>query len=406
MASKNFIPYAQQWIEEDDIASVVRVLKSDWLTTGPEVAAFEKELASYCGARYAVACSSGTAALHLACMALGLGPGDAIVTSPITFLATANCARFTGADVLFSDVTPGTVNLDPGALEQTLDKAPANKIKAIFPLHFAGHPAEMERIWNIAQTQGLKIIEDACHALGARYTTQDGHVVSVGSCRHSHMTVFSFHPVKHITLGEGGAITTNDESTYDRLRKFRNHGMTYDRFIYPELGFSPDGDKNPWYYEMGELGYNYRITDIQCALGRSQLTKIDRFLKRRKEIAADYRQQLSKVFGNRVSVPEVLPGYDHAYHLYPVRMDFDSLGCARATVMNLLKEKGIGTQVHYIPVHLQPYYRKRYGTGPGDFPVAESYYKQCLSLPMYPAMQEDDVKSVVEALESIFCGVV
>ena len=387
--STEFIPYARQSVDADDVKAAAEALVAEYLTTGPQVEGFEKELASFCGAKYAVACSSGTAALHLACLALSLKQGDAIITSPITFLATANCARFVGADVIFSDVEAATANLSAAALSKTLnDKKRSASVRAVFPVHFAGQPADMENIAREARSHGLKIVEDASHALGAEYRTKSGEWVKVGSCRHSDMTVFSFHPVKHITTGEGGAVTTNDEALYRRLLLLRNHGMVH------------DSKKGPWFYEMNEVGYNYRITDIQCALGRSQMKKLSAFLKKRREIAAKYQAAFSSQEFPAKPLA-VLDDVRHAYHLFVVRVPFKTLGLERADVMAVLKQKGIGTQVHYIPVSLQPYYREHSGTKPGDFPVAEEYYAEALSLPLYPAMPDDGVERVTRALEAV-----
>jgi UDP-4-amino-4,6-dideoxy-N-acetyl-beta-L-altrosamine transaminase len=390
---KTFIPYARQSIDADDIEAVLNALKSELLTTGPEIPKFEKELADTCGARFAVVCANGTAALHLAALALGLKSGESVVTTPITFLATANAARYVGADLIFSDVNAGTINLDPRQLRDLLKRS-SKKIKAIFPVHFAGQPAEMEEIYRLSKDRGLFVVEDASHALGASYLSclaDSGEKVRVGSCRHSDLTVFSFHPVKHITSGEGGAITTNDERLYERLKILRNHGMIRN----PSEG--------PWFYEMREVGMNYRLTDIQCALGRNQLKKLGKFLARRKRVAEIYREGF-KSYGDFILPLQVLPGFDHAYHLFPVRIDFKRLGMRRAEVMTRLKEAGIGTQVHYIPVHLQPYYRNLYGTKKGDFPNAEAYYEEALSLPMYSAMSDEDVQRVMEALKKVLAG--
>ncbi len=389
---KTFIPYARQSIEADDIEAVLGALKSDWLTTGPEIPKFEKELADTCGARFAVVCANGTAALHLAALALGLKSGESVVTTPITFLATANAARYVGADVIFSDVNAETINLDPERLGDLLKRS-SKKIKAIFPVHFAGQPAEMEEIYRLSKDYGLSIVEDASHALGASYRTDAGEKVRVGSCRHSDLTVFSFHPVKHITSGEGGAITTNDERLYERLKVLRNHGMI------------SNPSEGPWFYEMREVGMNYRLTDIQCALGRNQLKKLETFLARRKRVAEIYREGF-KPFVDFIRPVQVLPGFDgdvrHAYHLFPVRIDFRRLGISRSDVMMRLKGAGIGTQVHYIPVHLQPYYRNLYGTKKGDFPNAEAYYEEALSLPMYSSISDEDLQRVLAATAEIF----
>ncbi len=394
------LPYGRQSISAKDMEAVLRVLQSDWLTTGPEVSQFEKELAAHCGARFAVACANGTAALHLACLALRLGPGDTILTAPITFLATANAARFVGAEVRFSDVTPDTVTLDPHQLRHYIQRGEAPRMAAIFPVHFAGHPADMEAIAADAREAGIPVVEDACHALGASYMTSGGETVQVGSCRHSAMTVFSFHPVKPITMGEGGAITTNDEHLYHHLKRLRNHGMTsnQDEMVQREMAVDQNHEANPWYYEMQELGYNYRVTDLQCALGRSQLERLPAFSARRREIAAAYAHALQNTFGDVVVPLRVAAGVAHAYHLFPVRIDFEVTSKTRARIMQELRQRGVGTQVHYIPLHLQPYYRTRYEFKPGDFPASESYYQQCLSLPIYPGMSEADVEHVIRSL--------
>jgi len=379
-----FIPYGRQLTDANDVKAVSEVFRSGYLTTGPKVREFEEELAAYCDARFAVVCSNGTAALHLACLALGLKEKESIVTSPITFLATANCARFVGAEVVFSDIDSGTVNIDPDRLSVTLKKAKG--VKALFPVHFAGQPADMEAIQRIAKAKKLKVVEDASHALGASYTS-GGKKVKIGSCRHSDMTVFSFHPIKTITTGEGGAVTTNDEKFYRRLLLFRNHGMERRE------------DVGPWYYEMNELGFNYRLTDIQCALGLSQLKKADRFVARRREIAAYYDKHLkgSKFFETPVEEKRARS----SYHLYALRMDFNKIGKSRAELMRSLAKKGIGTQVHYIPLTRQPYYRKRYRLNPANFPNAEKYYEQALSLPIHAGMSQKDVNRVVRTIQEV-----
>ena len=396
---KEFIPYARPSLEEDDISAVTRVLKTQWLTRGPEVKKFEEEFATYCGARFAVACSSGTAALHLASLALGLEPGDWVITSPITFLATANCVRFVGADVIFSDVESDTINLSPSKLKTTLDSKKHLKIKSIFPVHFAGQPADMEEIFTIAQSQGLKIVEDASHAVGAHYRTKRGEKVKVGSCKHSDMTTFSFHATKHITMGEGGLVTTNDESLYHQLKLFRNHGMQQDQFQQTALAYTSHGTKNPWYYEMKNFGFNYHATDINCALARNQLTKIDKNLQSRYEIAKMYHPLLASRFPGIIRPLQAEPMSNHAYHLFPVRINFKKLGITRASLMNMLNQNGIGTQVHYIPLHLQPYYANLYNTKQGDFPIAESYYEEALSLPMFPTLIQKDISKIITVLE-------
>ncbi|MRG93437.1 UDP-4-amino-4,6-dideoxy-N-acetyl-beta-L-altrosamine transaminase [Polyangium spumosum] len=378
-----FLPYGRQSIDDDDVAAVVRALRSDWLTQGPEVDAFEAELARITSARFAVAFSNGTTALHAACAALGLGPGDEVITTPMTFTASANCARYVGATPVLVDVEPKAATLDPSCLEAAIGP----KTRMIIPVHYAGQPARMEEIGALAKRHGLAVLEDAAHALGA---TQGGS--PIGSCVFSDMAMFSFHPVKHVTTGEGGAITTNDEKLRDALRLFRSHGITKDptRLRNPSPG--------PWYQEQILLGHNFRLTDIQAALGRSQLGKLERFVTRRREIAARY----DALFGPAHGVEPLgrLDGTEHAFHLYVVRIDFAGFGKTRAEVMTRLRERGIGTQVHYVPVHLHPSYADR-GWKPGSFPVTEAFYAEVLSLPMFPDMQDADVDRVASTLVEV-----
>ena len=412
-----FIPYGRQCIDEDDIQAVIAVLQSDWLTQGPHIEEFEKALANYCGAKYAVAVSSGTAALHLACLAAEIGPGDEVITSPITFAASANCALYVGAKPVFVDIDPDTICLDPDKLEEYLtdkDKTqktvPVPKPKVVIPVHFGGHPCDMETIRKIADEHNLIVIEDACHALGSEWKDTRGRWQKAGSCSHSEMTVFSFHPVKHITTGEGGAILTNNSELYERLLLLRNHGITKnsDKFINKDMAYTYV-DKlssqsnlplqiNPWYYEMQMPGYNYRITDIQSALGLAQLGKVDGFIKRRREIVSEYNNMFSGIKG--ISIPEERPHARSSYHLYVLQVDFERIGKTRTQVMNELKEKGIGTQVHYIPVHFQPYYQKMYGYKQGDYPFAEAYYSRALSIPLYPSLKKHEIEKVIQSIIS------
>lgn len=389
------IPYGRQLIDQADIDTVCRALRGDLLTTGPEIKAFENELAEFCGAKYAVACANGTAALHLAGLAAGIGPGDLVITSPITFLASANFARFCGADVAFADIEGESANMDPAKLAEKMEP----RVKAVVPVHFGGSPANMEAIARIADQHGAIVIDDASHALGATYLTGGGERVKVGSGRHSRMTTFSFHPVKHLTTGEGGAITTNDPGLYEKLLKLRSHGMVSqpEKWENLELGFDADGSPNPWYYEMPEIGFNYRITDIQCALGRSQMKKLPGFLERRRFLAETYRREMAGL--PHVKALGVASGNDSAYHLFVVLIDFAALGMSRGRMMKELRARGIGSQVHYIPVNRQPYYR-RLGISP-DTPRADRYYEQCLSLPLFPAMSDQDVQSVMSALRGV-----
>lgn len=390
-----FMPYGRQCIDENDIQAVVRSLRSSRITQGPKVEQFEEALAEYCGAKYAVAVSSGTAALHIACLAAGIIDADEVITSPITFIASANCILYCGGKPIFADIQNDSCNINPAEIKTKINPA----TKAIIPVHFAGLPCDMEEIKRIANEHGLMIIEDACHALGAEWQDSAGRWHKVGSCSHSDMTVFSFHPVKHITTGEGGAVVTNSPSLYEKLLLLRNHGITKkpERFICKDWAFSSNAEVNPWYYEMQELGFNYRITDMQCALGLSQLKKLDWFISKRREIAGIY----NKTFSNTSLIVTLKEphGRKSAYHLYVIRTDFDKAKKSRSALMNKLKDKGIGTQVHYIPVHLQPYYTNRFNYKEGDYPVAEDYYKKALSLPMFPDMSDENVIKVINSLK-------
>ena len=395
----NPIPYGRQWITEEEIEAVVRVLRSGWITQGPQIEAFEKALANTTGARYAVACSSGTAALHLICLALGLSEEDVVVTTPMTFLATANCARFVGANVVFCDIDPETFNLDPNALEVIMKRVKGRK-KIVIPVHFAGLPCDMARIRALAETHGWLVVTDGCHALGASYSHGADRNIMVGACRDASMTAFSFHPVKSITTAEGGAVTTNDPELAQRLKQFRNHGTVRDpkRYQFPDLGLD-QGVPNPWYYEMTELGFNYRLTDLQAALGISQLQRLPSFLERRLEIVRQYLEAFAEnpLLGFQ-AVPE---GTTSANHLFVLLIDFEKLGKSRRQVMEELRSRGVLTQVHYLPLHLQPYYRQALGTKPGDFPNAEAYYKKALSIPLFPAMSDGDVAAVIQAVRDV-----
>jgi UDP-4-amino-4,6-dideoxy-N-acetyl-beta-L-altrosamine transaminase len=391
-----FMPYGRQCIDEDDIAAVADVLRGDWLTTGPAVAAFEEALADCVGARHAVACSSGTAALHLTMLALGLGPRDAVIVPSITFLATANAARYVGAEVLFADVDPATGLMTVSDAENALTRAGDLNVRAVLPVHLNGQCADPSGFAELGRTHGLRIIADASHALGTHYTA-NGENFSIGACQDDDMTVFSFHPVKTIAMGEGGAVMTNDDALAERLRRFRNHGMIHD----PADLIDADGVDRPWYYEMQEIGFNYRASDIHCALVHSQLKKLDRFVAMRRELVAQYDARfatLSPIIRPIERVPTCQPGW----HLYPARLDFAALGMDRGEVMIWLRERGIGTQVHYIPVHQQPYYRQQQGNV--DLPGAEAYYASILSLPLYPAMTAADVDRVVDALTTLIAA--
>ena len=399
------IPYARQWIDEGDIQAVNDVLRSDRLTQGPIIVAFEKALAKYCGARYAVAVNSGTSALHIAALAASVGDGDEVITSPITFVASANCAVYCRAKPVFADIDKTTYNIDPLEIKKRMTE----KTRAIIPVHFAGQSCDTELLFKIVSEHEKKhrskiyTIEDACHALGSFYNGQ-----MVGSCTYSDMTVMSFHPVKHITTGEGGAVLTNDESLYEKLIRYRSHGITYDPedFINRDLAFPSNSTgsskshiSNPWYYEQQELGYNYRITDIQCALGLAQLGKLGMFTKRRREIVNMYNDAFSNV--KHVQIPFESAKCNSNFHLYALLFDFKSIGIDRCAFILELRKRGVHTQVHYIPVHLQPFYQKNFGTKWGDYPNAENYYKKCLSIPLYPELSNFDVQKVLNEITSI-----
>lgn len=400
MSEQKFLPYSSHHVTDNDINAVIEVLKSDWLTQGPSIPEFEATLADCQGAPEAVACTSGTAALHLAMLALGLGEGDAIITTPNTFVATANCARFVGARVLFADIDPSTGLIDPGSVARLVENDTRGEIKAILPVHFAGQPADLPAIYDLALRHGAKVVGDASHAIGATYESNGQHY-QIGCNPHSDLTVFSFHPVKHVAMGEGGAVVTDDDELANRLRMFRNHGIVRRDFVNSDLAFSADGIPNPWYYEMSDLGFNYRLTDIQAALGLSQIKRLKISLDRRREIADTYRRLIDRTFTEKEVLPLTLrPNVSHAYHLFVVRIDFANLGVSRAVVMNRLRANGIGTQVHYIPVHLQPYYHGLCQTDSHDLPGVEKYYSTTLSLPMYPELTESDIERVVKELAS------
>jgi UDP-4-amino-4,6-dideoxy-N-acetyl-beta-L-altrosamine transaminase len=385
------IPYGRQHITQADIDAVVEVLRSDFLTQGPAVPRFEQAVAGYCGAAHAVAVNSATSALHIACLALDLGPGDLLWTSPITFVASANCALYCGADVDFVDIDPRTYNLCPEALAQKLAAAEqAGRLpKIVVPVHLTGQSCDMAAIHALSQRYGFRIIEDASHAIGGRYRDQP-----VGNCRYSDITVFSFHPVKIITTAEGGMALTNDAELAARLEMLRSHGITRDA---EKMTRAPDG---PWYYEQQLLGFNYRLTDLQAALGLSQMARLDDYVARRHEIAARYDELLAEL---PVVTPWQHPDGYSAFHLYVIRVEDGGHKELRRQVFDGLRERDIGANVHYIPVHTQPYYQQL-GFAPGDFPVAEAYYAEAISLPMYPTMSEADQDRVVAALREALAG--
>ena len=396
----DIIPYGKHYIDEDDIQSVVDVLRQGMLTQGPKVLEFEKKIASYVGAKYAVAVANGTAALHLACMVLGLSEGDEVITSPNTFVATSNSILYVSAKPVFVDIDKQSLNIDIDQIERTI--LDSENIKAIFPVHFAGLPCDMERIKQLADKYNLKIVEDAAHALGATYN--DGS--KVGGCQYSDMTILSFHPVKGIAAGEGGMVITNDKSLYHKLTLLRSHGITKGNFEFPGIS-KPDnllinkdealenGELKRWYYEMQYLGHNYRITDIQCALAISQMDKIDLFLEARKSMAKFYDQAFSEV-------PNIIPLQGHgrnnsSHHIYVVRIDFDKIGISRHQFMQKLAEQGIGSQVHYIPVVNQPYYQAM-GYNIEQLPSVNKYYQNTLSIPLYYGLTNSEQKNIVSSI--------
>lgn len=379
---KKIIPYAKQYIDEEDIKSVIEVLQGDYLTTGPYINKFEQEFAKRVGAKYAVAVSSGTAALHIANLAVNIGQGDEIITTPMTFAATANAALYVGARPVFVDIDKKTYNINVNEIESKI----TNKTKAILPVHYTGLPCDMEEIHNIAKKYDLVVIEDACHALGAKYKD-----TTIGDSTCSDMTIFSFHPVKHITTGEGGIITTNSKKIYDKLIILRSHGIVRD-----EESFTQDSHGD-WYYEMQELGFNYRMTDIQANLGITQLKKLDSFINRRRIIANKYNEAFRNL---PIELPFELEGYYNAYHLYVIRLS-RSAKFSRKELYNKLKQKGIYTQVHYIPVHTMPYYQDNLGYKWGDYPIAEDHYSRVLSLPLYPSMTDEEVEYVINVVKEV-----
>ena len=377
--------YGRQSINSNDIQAVEDVLKSDFLTQGPMIECFENSVAEYCGAKYAVAVSNGTAALHIACLAAGLGEGDLLWTSPITFVASANCARYCGADVDFVDIDANTYNMSVETLEEKLRSAKRIP-KIVVPVHLAGQSCDMKRIHKLAQEYGFMVMEDACHAMGADYLGK-----KVGCCEFSDMTVFSFHPVKIVTSGEGGMILTNSEELYQRLQLFRSHGITRNQ------GLMTHGTDGPWYYQQLELGFNYRMTDIQAALGYSQMKRVDAFVTRRRELAARYERLLADL---PVRTPQVLKEAVPSWHIYVVRVDFSQVKKSKQQIFQEMRERGIALNLHYIPVHTQPYYEEL-GHRSAECPVAMEYYDEAMTLPLYYDLTEEQQDRIVEALRSV-----
>lgn len=375
------LPYGQQWLDEQDIEAVVKVLRGDFVTQGPAIQTFERKFAEYVGAKYAVAFANGTAALHGACFAAEIGQGDEVITTPITFLASSNCVLYQGGTPVFADIDMDTYNIDPAEIESKITE----RTKAIIAVDFTGQPVEIDRISMLAHDRNLVLIQDAAHSLGATYAGR-----KIGSW--ADMTMFSFHPVKHVTTGEGGIITTDNERYYERLLLFRSHGMTRE----PEKLTRTDG---PWYYEMQELGYNYRMTDMQAALGASQMDKLDGFIARRREIAATYNEFFSTLPG--LVAPKQHPMAESSWHLYVIRWLPEYFAADRREIFEALRAENIGVNVHYIPVYLQPYY-KGLGYCSGLCPNAETYYNTAITLPLFPKMTDKDVADVMAAVKKAY----
>ena len=380
------IPYGHQHITDEDIQAVIETLKSDYLTQGPKIIEFEQAFARYVGAKYAVAVSNATAGLHLAATALQVRSGDKVIVTPITFAASANCIRYCNGMVVFCDIAPDTYLMDIKKLRRLLETNPPSTFKGIVPVDFAGYPHQMEEFRQLADEYGLWILEDACHAPGGYFIDSNGEKQFCGNGKFADVTVFSFHPVKHIATGEGGMVTTNDKELFDRLSLLRTHGITKNPACLHE-------NHGGWYYEMQELGYNYRLTDFQAALGLSQLKRADEGLKRRQKIAVRYNEAFKRIAD--IQTPYASPDVFHAYHLYIIQVP------DRLDLYNYLHENGIYAQVHYIPLHLMPYYREQ-GNKPGDLPVAEKYYSRCLSLPMFPTLTDEEQEYVIKKIEYYF----
>ncbi len=393
------IPYGKQNITELDIKAVTEALQSDFLTQGPRIAEFEQAFASYIGCTYAVAVANGTAALHLSALALNVGPGQKVITTPITFAASANCIRYCGGEIVFADIDPQTYLLDMHSVEKLLAASPRGTYAGIIPVDFAGRAVNLEAFRKLADQHGLWILEDACHAPGGFFNDTEGKEQRCGNGQFAELAIFSFHPVKHIACGEGGMITTNNHALYDRLKVLRTHGITRETTAFENpaslaTGLSDSKQYPGWYMEMQELGYNYRLTDFQAALGTSQLKSADAGLKRRREIAAQYEESFKSISGIKRQ-SGVVEG--HAYHLYIIETH------KRLELYNHLREKNIFAQVHYIPAHLMPYYQRQ-GWKPGDFPYAEAYYQCCLSLPMYPSLTDAEQRYVIDTIRQFLNG--
>jgi UDP-4-amino-4,6-dideoxy-N-acetyl-beta-L-altrosamine transaminase len=377
------IPYGKQWIDDDDISAVVDTLSSDFLTQGPKVAEFEQKICDITGAQFAVAVSNATAGLHIAILAANLPEGSEVITTPNTFLSSANVIEMAGLTTVLADINPDSGLIDCASVKAAI----TSKTKAIIPVHFSGESCDLETLQSLAKEHDLIIIEDAAHAIGSGYKSS-----TIGDSTYSDMTVFSFHPVKTIAMGEGGVVTTNTKDVYDQLCALRSHGVVRDP---SQLELSSPG---PWYYEMQMLGYNYRITDMQCALGISQLKKLDQFKQRRTEIRKQYDAAFSSP---TIKMLDTDPKNDTCFHLATALIDFNGIGKDRATVMTELREQGVGTQVHYIPIYAHPYYSHKYGWDTSNFPGSENYYSRCLSLPLYPKMTDSDVSKVISTVKTV-----
>jgi len=391
--SDKFYSYGKQSIEDDDIQAVVKVLKSDWLTQGPKIEAFEKTLCDKFSAKYASVVSNGTASLHLIGLSLGWSKNDVVITSPITFLASANCVIYASATPDFVDIDAKTYTIDVNKLEDKIKFFQKKKknVKAVVAVDYAGHPCDWDGLKYISEKYDLQLVNDACHAMGAEYKGDFGYAV-----KYADAVNLSFHPVKHITTGEGGAVLTNNAQLDEKIKILRTHGIVKDssKFIIQDSELT-----GPWYYEMQLLGYNYRITDFQCALGISQLKKLDQFVARRNEIADFYNIKISN--DDRFIIPSVHKNVKHSYHLYPLQIKFENLKISKREYFEKMRENNIGLQVHYIPVHLQPYYKKNFGFKEGDFPFAESFYKREVSIPIYPALQKEDLEYIVNKIKEL-----
>ncbi|HNV70783.1 MAG TPA: UDP-4-amino-4,6-dideoxy-N-acetyl-beta-L-altrosamine transaminase [Candidatus Ozemobacteraceae bacterium] len=396
-----FIPYGKQDIDEADVRTVLETLRSDFLTQGPAIERFEKAFATEVGAPLAVACANGTAALHLCSLAGGVRPGDRAVVTPISFVASANCIRYAGGTVEFADIEPHSLTLSPARVAEKLEQATAagNPIRVVVTVDLCGHPCDLVAFARLKKQYGFLWIHDACHALGASACDEQGRRRRVGEWPEIDYVAYSFHPVKHITTGEGGMVTTHDQAAAERLRQYRTHGITRQasEFVNRAEAYDENGTLNPWYYEMQALGYNFRLTDLQAALGESQLRRLPGFLLRRREIANRYRESLSGL--RHLNMVPVRPDVEHAYHLFVVRIDYHALGKSRARVMTELRSRDIGTQVHYIPIPMMPAYGSQLERT--DLPVAWQYYREALSIPCYAGMTDTDVDRVIQALKEV-----